>query len=496
VVVAVVAAAKEGTTTTTKVQVQAKTTPPLLVLVPPITPPLLEPVPRTTPPPITPLLLEPVLRTTPFSPTTAQQTMQELERIITTMLKLPRVRITPSPSRVILVFIVFTFFSRCLALNPAVIAPGFAQNGQGANGSEAGQVASLTSTNNFINFCLTTNKPITNGKQIKGGSCNPAPMGVIAATTNMPSAKFQSPVNGQNFQANTAFDIKMAINNLQTGNFVNAQANYYSAPQQVNQAGDIIGHSHFTVQAIQSFTSTTALDPNVFAFFKGVNAAAQGGVLTETVTNGLPAGSYRLCSINTDANHMPCLVAVAQHGSLDDCVYVSSDISMYFVFRLIRVCSSLSVVPLVTILSAARELELRTGPLLETVLRTVPVLRTRPLLEMVLVLPTMPQRLPLQQPAQVPPRLAMAQGKVQVQGTAQGKVKAQETVANRVVVACIWVTMKPALGVTTELRDSRESVGHSVRCYSAASFSQLLSRLMLYINYYTIALRRRVGLAS
>src|SRR5258708_35909712 len=78
-------------------------------------------------------------------------------------------------------------------------------------------------------------------------------------------------------------------------------------------------------------------------------------------------------------------------------------------------CSSLSVVPLVTILSAELVLELRTGPVL---LRTglVLVLRTARLPErvLVLVLPTMPQRLPLLQPAQVPPRLA------------QGKVKAQE----------------------------------------------------------------------
>jgi len=220
-------------------------------------------------------------------------------------------------------------FRHRLALNPGVICQGFAQNGQAT--PVAGQVASLTSTNNFINFCLTVNKPLTNGQQVKGGSCNPAPMGVIAASTNMPSSKFVSPVNGQNFQPNTAFNIQMAVNNLQTGNFVNAQANYYSAPQQVNAQGNIIGHTHFTVQAIPSFTSTTPLDSSVFAFFKGVNGAAQNGVVSEAVTAGLPAGTYRVCSMNTDANHTPCLVAVAQHGSLDDCVYVSSDISIYLV---------------------------------------------------------------------------------------------------------------------------------------------------------------------
>jgi hypothetical protein len=297
----------------------------------------------------------------------------------------------------------------------------------------------------------------------------------------MPSSKFVSPVNGQNLQPNTAFDIKMAVNNLVTGNFVNAQENYYSAPQQVNAQGNIVGHTHFTVQAVPSFTSTTPLDPNVFAFFKGVNGAAQGGVVTESVANGLPAGSYRVCSINTDANHTPCLVAVAQHGSLDDCVYVSSDNSMYLEFRLIHVCSSLSVVPLVTILSRPA-LELRTGLPLEMVQEpaTMPLVLPMPQ-RLPLLLPRLgkekAQRLPLLQPVRVPPRVERAQRlpllqpvrvlpqvekaqrlpllqpvrvlprmeKVQLQGRAVPKGVA--------VVDMVRVTVDLSLGVTTELRD-------------------------------------------
>jgi len=206
-----------------------------------------------------------------------------------------------------------------LTLDPKVIAPGFASDGQQV--PTAGQVASLTSTNNFINFCLTVNKPITNGQQIKTGSCNPAPMGVIAAQTNMPSSKFTNPKNGQTLPANTPFTITMAINHLQAGNFVNAQSNYYSAPQQVNGGGDIIGHTHVVVEALTALDQTTPTDPTIFAFFKGVNGAAVNGVVSADVTAGLPAGVYRLASINAAANHQPVLVAVAQHGSLDDMVY-------------------------------------------------------------------------------------------------------------------------------------------------------------------------------
>ena len=169
-------------------------------------------------------------------------------------------------------------------------------------------------------------------------------MGVIPDTTKMPSSKFVFPKNGDaSLVENTPFTIRMAIGNLATGNFVNAASNYYAAPQQTDASGSLIGHSHVVIQQIPSLDSTVPLDPNVFAFFKGLNGVAINGVLTTSVDKGLPTGFYRLTSINTAAvslfasylwyhenssdykvqNHQPALVAVAQHGSLDDGVYVS-----------------------------------------------------------------------------------------------------------------------------------------------------------------------------
>jgi len=205
-------------------------------------------------------------------------------------------------------------------LDPRVIATGFENNGQDV--PEEGQVASLTSSNNFINFCLTVpNLPITNGKQITTGSCNPAPIGTIPSIDNMPSSKFSFPTNFATIKANQTFTIEMNIQNLETGHFVNAQANYFSAPQQLNSQGQIQGHSHVVVEPLTSLTDTSPSDPKKFAFFKGLNAAAVGGKLTAVVTNGLAPGVYKLSSINTAANHQPCIVPVAQHGSLDDAVF-------------------------------------------------------------------------------------------------------------------------------------------------------------------------------
>ncbi|KAI0769340.1 hypothetical protein BD413DRAFT_628239 [Trametes elegans] len=205
-----------------------------------------------------------------------------------------------------------------LTLVSSVIASGFAQDGQET--PTPNQVPSLTSTNNFINFCASAgNLPITNGKQITTGSCNPAPMGILPATTNMPAAKFVSPANLGTVPANTNFTVKMAIANLETGHFVNAAQNYFAAPQVVNAQGVIQGHSHIVIQRLESLSQTTPADPASFAFFKGLNDVAQAGVLSTEVA-GLPAGFYRMASINSAANHQPVLVAVAQHGALDDMI--------------------------------------------------------------------------------------------------------------------------------------------------------------------------------
>jgi len=214
-----------------------------------------------------------------------------------------------------------------------VISTNFEQDGS-ANGT-AGQQPSLTSSNNFINFCLTVdvNLPLTNGQQFKGGSCNPAPMGVLAPSANMPSSKFLKPKNLDAIKAKTTFQIKMAVRHLDTGHFTNPDTTYYAAPQQLNAGNDIIGHPHFVIEQLSSVSSTDLPDPSKFVFFMGVNAAADSdGNVSVNVTNGLPAGTYKLSSINSSANHAPVLVAVAQHGALDDQVYVrvSLYITTYF----------------------------------------------------------------------------------------------------------------------------------------------------------------------
>ncbi|KAJ7478424.1 hypothetical protein FB451DRAFT_1241983, partial [Mycena latifolia] len=212
----------------------------------------------------------------------------------------------------------FINVQQSLTLDLSVVQKGFLNDGQ--NPPVQGQLPSLTSGNNFINFCARTfpETPLTNGQQIATGtscpiflfhapqsprtgttgSCNAAPMGLIPSTARMPSAKFLNPRH-----------------------FTNAQANYFSAPQQLNAQGTIIGHTHVVIEALPSLASTTATDPNAFFFFKGINSPLTNGSVSTPVEGGVPPGAYRLCSQNAAMNHQPVVVPVAQHGALDDCVY-------------------------------------------------------------------------------------------------------------------------------------------------------------------------------
>ena len=73
---------------------------------------------------------------------------------------------------------------------------------------------------------------------------------------------------------------------------------------------------------MSSLDSTEPLDARVFAFFKGLNGVANNGVLSADLTNGLPAGVYRISSINSAGNHQEVLGPVAQRGSFNDVIYV------------------------------------------------------------------------------------------------------------------------------------------------------------------------------
>lgn len=205
------------------------------------------------------------------------------------------------------------------SLEPNAVQSGSFFDGRVAIGAnEAQQAKSSTSQNNFINFCA--GKTLTNGLQILAGSCNGIVMGDMPSKENMVSSIITFPTTGGTIKSDTDFNITVQMSNIVAGQFTNADATYYAAPQFL-QGGIIVGHTHVTVQNLgKNMNPSTAPDPTQFAFFKGINDDGNGkGLLSAAVTGGLPAGNYRVCTMAAAANHQPVLMPVAQRGSPDDC---------------------------------------------------------------------------------------------------------------------------------------------------------------------------------
>jgi hypothetical protein len=222
-----------------------------------------------------------------------------------------------------------------LTLNANAIASGSFSDGLSEIGSEKFEAPSATSQNNFINFC--SGQTLTNGLQITTGSCNgirkyipdtigsaltyKIAMGQLPAKDKMMSSIITFPLAGSaTIQSDTTFNITVQMSNIVAGSFTNADSTYFAAPQAL-QGGVVVGHTHVTVQDMgKSLNPTTALDPTQFAFFKGINDAGNGkGLLSATVTGGLPAGNYRVCTMASASNHQPAIMPVAQRGTADDC---------------------------------------------------------------------------------------------------------------------------------------------------------------------------------
>jgi hypothetical protein len=133
----------------------------------------------------------------------------------------------------------------------------------------------------------------------------------------------ESPKNLDTIASGQTFTIVLQVQGMQLGTFTNAQKTYFANPQKLNADGQIIGHTHIVVEAMDSLTSTKTTDPKRFVFFKGVNTPQDKNRNVQVdVNGGLKPGVYRMCTITSSHTHQPAIVPIAQHGSLDDCVYV------------------------------------------------------------------------------------------------------------------------------------------------------------------------------
>ena len=136
----------------------------------------------------------------------------------------------------------------------------------------------------------------------------------------MISAMIVQPQPGDELPANTSFNASVQTLHLRAGFQANPSASYYTAPQDLDEHGDIIGHCHVTIQDIGSLRATEAPDPRKFAYFTVINTEGDGdGLLEAEIFDGLPPGAYRMCTMIVSRNHQPVVMPVGQRGAQDDC---------------------------------------------------------------------------------------------------------------------------------------------------------------------------------
>ncbi|CAG8601422.1 16413_t:CDS:1 [Cetraspora pellucida] len=179
-------------------------------------------------------------------------------------------------------------------------------------------------------ICLKS-KIVANGTQIKtgsdlGGWCSSLIQGQIPANELMISTLIIKPKDGSTVPANQNFTLSIKIVNLQTGYFSDTDGEYYTIPQELNEEGIVKGHCHVVIQKLTYDNDGEIVpNPNIFAFFKGLNEPANDQGILETEVGsalepGLPSGKYRICTMVSSYTHQPVIMPVAQRGSQDDCI--------------------------------------------------------------------------------------------------------------------------------------------------------------------------------
>lgn len=135
----------------------------------------------------------------------------------------------------------------------------------------------------------------------------------------MVSTIISFPLPGEIFPPRRPFTVKFKASNLVAGSVTNPNATFLSAPQSLRD-GKVVGHFHVVIQSLAAYIRSEGQsfilppNPTKFVFFHTFFDAGDGkSGFSVDVPDGLPIGSYRVCTMAAASNHQPVLMPV---GSL------------------------------------------------------------------------------------------------------------------------------------------------------------------------------------
>jgi hypothetical protein len=160
-----------------------------------------------------------------------------------------------------------------------------------------------------------------------GQTCSSTPLGLTPSVTKMLQTLITEPASAAVLDVGVDNKVAVKTNSLDSGFFNDPNTEYYLVPSTLNaQTAEIQGHQHITVQKLNSITA--APDPQVFAFFKGINDVEVDRALKK-LNAVIPAGTikedglYRICTLSGSDGHQGALSPVMERGSQDDCIRVT-----------------------------------------------------------------------------------------------------------------------------------------------------------------------------
>jgi hypothetical protein len=184
-------------------------------------------------------------------------------------------------------------------------------------------------TSDFCKQFLGGKVQEADGVQRKDGgqTCSSTPLGLTPSVTQMLQTLITEPASAAVLDASVNNTVAVRTNSLDSGFFNDPNTEYYLVPSTLNaQTKEIQGHQHITVQKLNSLTAVP--DPQVFAFFKGINDVEVDKALKK-LNAVIPAGTikedglYRICTISGSDGHQGALSPVMARGSQDDCIRVT-----------------------------------------------------------------------------------------------------------------------------------------------------------------------------
>lgn len=144
-------------------------------------------------------------------------------------------------------------------------------------------------------------------------------MGKIPPAKNMISAIITNPLPDDRLAANTTFEVLIQTRNLHSGVQTNPAVSYFTAPQDIDEDGYVLGHCHVVIEELGSLRTLIAPDTLEVCLFPGHQRCGRRRAASDGSHWRAADGPLSRLHHVAAGNHQPVVTPLAQRGGQNDC---------------------------------------------------------------------------------------------------------------------------------------------------------------------------------